>query len=48
MRYPPATADEGLISKTHTAQSTHNAERKQRHRSHVSDGWWTKFPPRQR
>lgn len=29
MRYPPATADEGLISKTHTAQCTHNAERKQ-------------------
>ena len=24
MRYPPATADEGLISKTHTAQCTHN------------------------
>lgn len=30
MLYPPATADEGLISKTHTAQCTHNAERKQK------------------
>lgn len=29
MLYPPATADEGLISKTHTAQRTHHAERKQ-------------------